>query len=578
MTVRFLLPALCLPLLLAQDTPQPAAAQPAAAAEQARPVARETPPDQKAYNDAQKITDPAKKLEALEKLKKDFPESNFAAVAADNAILGTLAKMPEQTAKLRQTAQQIYKAAEAQDKKTAAEKHTAPNANRRGSAAQSIASTLLNNDVMLKDAESWAKKSVAAMNLPLYLAEQRESYTKRKQTIPSAEELAKRFKEQRGARVATLGQIEMKLGKTKAAKALLTEAYAVNNSNVAVAAALGGIAAKEGDNAKAYDYLLNAKLSGRIPDSANTTFETIYKQQHNGSLEGLEAALDSEYHKRFPNPVHAEPYQATRDRSTRAVLAEVFTGAGCPPCVAADLAFDAAMERFSRKELVVVMYHQHIPAPDPMTNPDTQGRFKTYSGGGVPTFVIDGRKTSGGGSREFTRNRYDLIRVDIERDLESPAEASVKVEAALTGQTVTVAANISGVKSESKDLKVQILLLEKELRYTGENGVRFHPMVVRAIGGEKAEGYALEPDGKGEFHVSFDLSAVSKAIKDHLDDYEAKGHRGTAFHFKEKKYQINRGDLAVAVFVQDDKTKHVLQSAYVDLGGGAGPRSTNEAQ
>ena len=578
MTIRLLLPALWLPLLLAQDTPPQPAAQPATPAGEAKPAPRETPADQKAYNDTLKITDPAKKLEALEKLKKDFPESNFVAVVVDNAILGTLAKMPDQTAKLRQTARQMYKAAEAQDKKAAAEKHTVPNANRRASAAQSIANTLLNNNVLLKDAEGWAKKSVGAMNLPVYLAEQRESYTKRKQNIPPEEELAKRFKEQRAARVATLGQIELKLGKTKAAKALLAEAYGVNNSNVAVASALGEIAAKEGDNAKAYDYLLNARLSGRIPDSANTTFETLYKQQHNGSLEGLDAALDSEYHKRFPNPVHAEPYKPTESRSTRAVLAEVFTGAGCPPCVAADLAFDATMERFSRKELVVVMYHQHIPAPDPITNLDTQARFKTYSGGGVPTFVIDGKKTSGGGPREFTRNRYDLIRPDIEKDLELPAAANVKVDAALSGNTVTVAANISGVKIESKDLKVQILLLEKEVRYSGENGVRFHPMVVRAMGGEKAEGYALERDGKGEFHASFDLDAVSKAIKDHLDDYEAKGHRGTSFKFKEKKFQINRGDLAVAVFVQDDKTKHVLQSAYVDLSSGAGTRSTNEAQ
>jgi hypothetical protein len=34
----------------------------------------------------------------------------------------------------------------------------------------------------------------------------------------------------------------------------------------------------------------------------------------------------------------------------------------------------------------------------------------------------------------------------------------------------------------------------------------------------------------------------------------------------------------VVVFVQDDKTKHVLQAAYVDLGTPAGTRSTNEAQ
>jgi hypothetical protein len=98
------------------------------------------------------------------------------------------------------------------------------------------------------------------------------------------------------------------------------------------------------------------------------------------------------------------------------------------------------------------------------------------------------------------------------------------------------------------------------------------------MGGEKAEGYTLDAAAAKSFDASFDLDAVSKAIKEHLDDYEAKGHRGETFKFTEKKFQINRNDLAVVVFVQDDKTKHVLQAAYVDLGTPAGTRSTNEAQ
>jgi len=236
------------------------------------------------------------------------------------------------------------------------------------------------------------------------------------------------------------------------------------------------------------------------------------------------------------------------------------------------------MERYGAKNLTVVMYHQHIPRPDPMTNLDTQARAKSYSVNAVPTFVIDGKKTVGGGGRDNTKNRFDLISKDIDKDLETTSEAHIKVDAALTGNAVKVAANVSDVKSESKDLKIQILLVEKELRYSGENGVRFHPMVVRAMGGEKGEGYTLDPAAAKSFDANFDLESVSKALKTHLDDYEAKGHRGEPFKFSEKKFQINRNDLAVVVFVQDDKTKHVLQAAYVDLGTPAGTRSTNEAQ
>jgi len=43
--------------------------------------------------------------------------------------------------------------------------------------------------------------------------------------------------------------------------------------------------------------------------------------------------------------VHAPAYVRPKGRTGRMVLAELFTGAGCPPCVGADLAFDGARTR-----------------------------------------------------------------------------------------------------------------------------------------------------------------------------------------------------------------------------------------
>jgi hypothetical protein len=336
------------------------------------------------------------------------------------------------------------------------------------------------------------------------------------------------------------------------------------------------MAAKSGDDAKALDYLVPVQLSGRAPDASKTAFETLYKKSHNGSLEGVQALLDTEYIKRFPNPVHPDAYKASENRSGRMVLGEVFTGAGCPPCVAADLAFDAALGRYERKDLAVVMYHQHIPRPDPMTTTDTAARAKFYAVRGVPTYVVDGKDTIGGGSREMTKGIYDKLIKELESELEIPAAARLRLDASVNGGTVRATASASQAQSASKDLRVQILLVEKELRYTGENGVRFHPMVVRAFGGDKAEGYKLEGES-GEFSASFDLDTVSKAIKDHLDDYESKGHRSESFKFSEKKYEIDRGNLAVVAFVQDVKTKKVLQAAWADLGA-TRAHPTTEAQ
>jgi len=577
MTVRTFA-ALCFSLALsganAQTTPTPA---PKPAGDEAKPpAAREIPPDQKAYTDAMKLTDPEKKIEALQKLKKDFPDGVYAGTV-DSAVFSTIVdKMPDNKDRILKTAKAIYAEAESKDK-AASKGNVIVTTAARGSAANNIANQLLSAGILLKDAQGYARKGVDAMRENVWISERREALAKRKQKIPPQEELAKNFAEARAARVATLGRVELKLGHTREAQKLLEESYAVNKSNLAVTAALGELAVKAGDDAKAMDYLTDARLSGRAPDTANQAFETLYKKAHNGTLDGLETMLDKEYARRFPNPVHVTAYKPAEKRSDRMVLAEVFTGSGCPPCAGADIAFDAAMERYARKDLAVVMYHVHIPRPDPMTTEATTARSKNYGVNGVPTFAIDGKKTVGGGSRDMAPGVFERFQKDLETDLESPAEAQVKVDAGVNGGTVKVSASVDGVKSDSKDLKVQILLVEKEIRHLGENGVRFHPMVVRAFGGEKSEGYAIQPNGSGTYEASFDTDAIGKEIRKQLDDYEAKGHRGEKFTFSAKKDQINRADLAVVVFVQDDKTKHVLQAAYVDLAPAGAARPATEA-
>jgi hypothetical protein len=563
MTAR-ILTALCLSLALI------------AASAQTAPPAPDTAADEKAYRAAAKIADPEKKIAALEGIKKEFPGSRYVS-AANSQIFSTLIqKMPDQKERIRQAAKTMFAAAVAKDRATSKENKSATMAS-RGSAATRIADQLVTGNVLLIDAERYAHKGVNALRENVWMAEERAAYTRQKMKIPLREELAKEFAETRAARIGTLGRVELKLGRTAVAQRLLEESYAVTASDEDVAVALGELAAKAGDDARAMEYLLSARLTGRAPDTASQAFETFYKKGHNGSLDGLEDMLDTEYYKRFPNPIHMEAYKPTDKRSGRMVLAEVFTGSGCGPCAGADVAFDAAIERYSRQDLAVVMYHVHIPRPDPMTIAETTARYKSYGENGVPAYAIDGKKTTGGNSRDMAQEVFDGFQKDLETDLETAAEARVKIDASLNGGTVKVSAAVDNVKSDSKDLKVQIVLVEKEIRHLGENGIRFHPMVVRAFGGEKGEGYKIESNGKGTFDATFDLEAIGKDIRKQLDEYEAKGHRGEPFKFSAKKDQIGRADLAVVAFVQDDKTRHVLQAAYFDLGAPAGARPATEA-
>ena len=543
---------------------------------QTTPSAPDTPPDEKAYREAGKITDPEKKIAALEKLKGDFPKSTYVSAVTSQIFSTLIQKLPERTDRIRKAAKAVFAVGVARDKAAAKENKVATMTSRGGIATR-IADQLAAASLLLKDAESYARRGVKALSESVWMAEQRASYAREKMHMPSHELMAKDFAETRASRIGTLGRVELKLGRTTEALKLLEESYAVAPSDAKVAAALGELAVKSGDDAKAMEYLLWARLSGRAPETANLAFETLYKKGHNGSLDGLEAMLDTEYRKRFPNPIHMDAYKPTEKRSDRIVLAEVFTGAGCGPCAGADVAFDAAMERYPRKDLAVVMYHVHIPRPDPMTIAETTARYKSYGENGVPAYAIDGKKTTGGESRTMAQWVFDRFQKDLETGLETAAEARLKIDASLNGGTVKVSAAVDNVKSDSKDLKVQIVLVEKEIRHLGENGIRFHPMVVRAFGGEKGEGYKIEANGKGTFDATFDLEAIGKDIRKQLDEYEAKGHRGEPFKFSAKKDQIGRADLAVVAFVQDDKTRHVLQAGYVDLGAPAGARPATEA-
>jgi hypothetical protein len=268
--------------------------------------------------------------------------------------------------------------------------------------------------------------------------------------------------------------------------------------------------------------------------------------------------LDAKYRLLMPNPIKIEPYQPTPSRTDRFVLAEVFTGAGCVPCVGADLAFEAAMDRYSNKNIALLMYHLHRPVPDPMANPTSLLRSQFYGIEMTPGFAIDGEKETGGGAlREKARIVYDRIQPVIDKRLETVAAAEIKLEAVLDGASVKVRATVDKVRTESKSPKLRFVLVEDELRYSGENLVRIHPMVVRSL----SHPLALNPATTTMIEYTFNLEKITAALRTYLDDYEVNGDYGP-ITFKEKKYQIDSKNLSVVAFVQDEISKRVLQAAY----------------
>ncbi len=508
----------------------------------APPSAPAPAPDTKAFNDANRLTDPDKKVDAMRAFIKDFPDSSRK-TAAHQAIFDTLVKSrPGDRDAILEHASAIIDAAP----------ETA-----RSSSYSRIASRLVESNILLEDAEKFAVDGLKFFD----------------------EEEKKRTQRSRATHLATIGRIRIKQGRIAEAEEALKEAYAANPEIPATAIGLAELSEKKGDNTAALEHWITAALTGRLSAADRGKFETLYKKVH-GSIDTLDAALDNKYKSAFPLPIHPEPYKPTPGRTSRLVLAEVFTGAGCPPCVSVDLGFDGALERYSRKDVAVLMYHMHIPAADPLTNQWSDTRGKWYAITGVPNFAVDGEKDNrGGGSRENTKMSYDRIIAKLDKALEVAPDAALHLNASLEGNTVRVKATPSKVKDGKEKLLLQIVLVEELLSYSGENGIRFHPMVVRNVANmdvaakatpaatAPAGGFPVDRANPAAAEYTFDLARISADIKTYLDDYEKNGRHGS-MQFSKKPVQMNTANLSVVAFLQEEQSKKVLQSAYLKVGSG----------
>jgi hypothetical protein len=275
------------------------------------------------------------------------------------------------------------------------------------------------------------------------------------------------------------------------------------------------------------------------------------------------AKVDDELDKEFRKtavPFKPEKFAGRKGESTRVALVELFTGAQCPPCVAADIAFDGALETFKPADAVFLEYHLHIPGPDPLTNADTEAREKYYGKEieGTPTMFVDGKVTEPmGGFRPHGKDRYEKLRKLIEKDMEAAKGANLKLTVKRDGDKLNLQAQVSGLKKTGDKVRLRFVLVEDVVRYPGRNGQRLHHHVVRAFpGGVKGEALTEKSATKT---ASVSLAELRKG----LEDYLTAANKKQAFPDDERPLRL--GHLKAVAFVQDDEDKSVLQAAQAEV-------------
>jgi thiol-disulfide isomerase/thioredoxin len=311
---------------------------------------------------------------------------------------------------------------------------------------------------------------------------------------------------------------------------------------------LGGVYEKAGKSKEAYEAYLSAAAED-YEDSVERA-KALYAKL-NGKADGFEAALEATLKTL---PYHPEPFKAPAGWKGKAVLAELFTGSECPPCVGADMGFDGLIESYPVKYLAVLEYHLPIPQPDPMMNPATKARQEYYGVNSTPTVVIDGdKKLVGGGARGMAETKYKQYRAEIDPLLVGAPGVVLKARASRAGETVNVEYDFDKAVAGAE---YQIVLVQGEESYKGSNGLLFHKLVVRDL---------LAVDPAAAKKASFDLAASEQATDRYLTDFENTSPRFRGFKFAERHNRIDRSKLMVVLFVQDKDSKKVLNAVVAEV-------------
>lgn len=261
--------------------------------------------------------------------------------------------------------------------------------------------------------------------------------------------------------------------------------------------------------------------------------------------------------------VRVQPFPPRTGKNNRTAVVELFTGAECPPCVAADLAFDALAKTFQPSEAILLQYHEHIPGPDPLANAQTQARMKYYAEvfasdvRSTPSTVFNGSPgAAAAGGRNAAQDKYDQFYNAIVGHLDQAAGMTLKTSAVRKGDKIAIKAEVADLKDTGMSVRLRLILVEEKVSYKGGNGLETHHCVVRAFPGG-LEGKPLT------------AKTVKQAVTLDVDELRQQLKKGVEADFKKaeeavpKEIPLELRKLRLVALVQDDNSREILHAVQV---------------
>jgi hypothetical protein len=301
------------------------------------------------------------------------------------------------------------------------------------------------------------------------------------------------------------------------------------------------------------DYAVQKPILDSLAKLLTESNKAVEAREVSARLSKLEERDYQEYVKKFP--FKPDAFAGRKLRGER-VLLELFTGAECPPCIAADMAYDALGMAYKPTDVVRLQYHLHIPGPDPLTNPAAEARMKYYATQvqGTPTSLFNGKEQAGGGGRtEAAQSKFQEYQKVVDPILETPARVKLQLTTQRSGDTVAINAKVNELARPGDKVRLRVVLAEEVVRYPGGNGIRYHHHVVRAFAGDP-DGFVLK-QASSEHKADVNLARVRGDLNAYLDKFQKENDGLT---FRDRPVGLNK--LVVVAFVQDDATQEVLHA------------------
>ncbi len=535
---------------------------------------KEPAADQQAYHAALAMRDPAQRLLALRTFTVEYPASKYFDAVQDEALRVLLQSFPTHIAEIEdQVRVNIQNADKGLD---------------RWQMEVSEAEQLAKADIALPLARKLAEDACKNLTENNYGRTMSRTYGQLELPLPDPPLILAQFKSTRAAAVVALAHVFLQQGKLTQTAALLNEAATMDPSNADLHALRGELAMRAHHDAEALSELEQAQVLGEVAATQQGTMQKLYRAAHGGSDAGLQDELDARYAAAFPTPF--TPPVRTPLGAGHTVLLEEFTGSSCEPCAGADTAVDALLGSYTRGELIVLEWHQHVPRPDPLANPASVTRAELFDAEATPQFVLDGKHIPVfGGPRDASEALYKqltkltdaqitrpsgiLLRLSASKDARGLIHASVFVQtepeevlrkmtqqetSAWLGEKVPLTTQMRAVPP-SLHFTVHLALVEDNVRYSGENGIRLHRMVVRAV---SPDAESLQFGTTHSLQASFNPQAISDALTSYLEGYEKNNDRFGEIRFTNKDILLQQNHLAVVAWVQDSMTHRVLQAAF----------------